>query len=253
MKRGLKKMGKKGGGSSGPQEVVQTTSNLPEYARPYFEEMLGRSMYETTRPYEAYPGQRIADFSPYEQMGMRGMYDMASAGTPQQLNQASDIASQIGYQDSNMGMNIAGGFNPQQVTSDYQAGMFDPGYAAGRLGQGYEAGQRQAQYSPTSFDSGYNAGTATQGYVPGSIDSNLQDRRFYSGYRPRERRSQYEAGDLSSEYDSGSFDPGYNAAVRDGLQLSGPRGSEYQGTQFDPGYNPDDMAEILIPVIKQET
>jgi len=121
---------------SGPQEVVQTTSNLPEYARPYFEEMLGRSMYETTRPYEAYPGQRIADFTPYEQMGMRGMYDMAAAGTPQQLNQASDIASQIGYQDSNMGMNIAQGFDPQQVTSDYQAGTFDPGYAAGRLGQG---------------------------------------------------------------------------------------------------------------------
>ena len=136
-------MGKGGGGSRGPQEVVQTTSNLPEYARPYFEELLGRTTYESTRPYDAYPGQRIADFSPYEQMGMRGMYDVASQGTPQQLNMASDIASQIGYQDSNMGLNLAQGFNPQQVSSGYNAGAFDPGYAAGRLGQGYWADQRQ--------------------------------------------------------------------------------------------------------------
>ena len=41
-----------GGGGGGTQEVVQTTTNLLEYARPYFEEMLGRTMYETTRPYE---------------------------------------------------------------------------------------------------------------------------------------------------------------------------------------------------------
>jgi len=75
-------MSKGGGGSSGTQQVEQTTSNLPEYARPYFEELLGRTAYESTRPYEAYPGQRIADFTPYEQMGMQGMYDMAAQGAP---------------------------------------------------------------------------------------------------------------------------------------------------------------------------
>ena len=55
--------GSGGGGGTGTQEVIQTTSNLPEYARPYFEEMLGRTMYETTRPYEAFPGQRLADLN----------------------------------------------------------------------------------------------------------------------------------------------------------------------------------------------
>jgi hypothetical protein len=66
------------------KQVEQTTSNLPEYARPYFEELLGRTAYESTRPYEAYPGQRIADFTPYEQMGMQGMYNMAAQGAPAQ-------------------------------------------------------------------------------------------------------------------------------------------------------------------------
>jgi hypothetical protein len=103
-------MGGKSSGGGGTQQVEQTTSNLPEYARPYFEELLGRTAYESTRPYEAYPGQRIADFTPYEQMGMQGMYDMAAQGAPAQVGMASDIAAQMGYQPSNMGLQIAGGF-----------------------------------------------------------------------------------------------------------------------------------------------
>jgi len=34
-------MSKGGGSGGGTQQVEQTTSNLPEYARPYFEELLG--------------------------------------------------------------------------------------------------------------------------------------------------------------------------------------------------------------------
>ena len=32
-----------GGGSSSPQQVTQTTSNLPEYAKPYFEDLMNRT------------------------------------------------------------------------------------------------------------------------------------------------------------------------------------------------------------------
>ena len=49
-----------GKGSSSPSttrsEVVQ--SNLPEYARPYYEDLLGRTTYESTRPYTPYPGPK---------------------------------------------------------------------------------------------------------------------------------------------------------------------------------------------------
>ena len=62
----------KGGGGGGPQEVTQVSTNLPEYAKPYFEELLGRAGAELNRGYQTYPGQRIADFTPYEQMGMQG-------------------------------------------------------------------------------------------------------------------------------------------------------------------------------------
>ena len=201
------------GGSGGPSEVTQITTNLPEYARPYFEEMLGRTVYETVRPYEGYTGQRIADFTPYEQMGMRGMYDMAAAGAPPQLGMASDIASQIGYQDSNMGMNIAGGFNPQQIRSDYQAGTFDPGYAAGRLGQGYEADQRQSGYDPAEFDSGYEAGRVGQSYRPGRLASRLRPTDFSMDYEAQQRDPRYRARNLFSRYRAGPIDSGYDAAA----------------------------------------
>lgn len=45
-----------------PQEVKQTTSNLPEYAQPYYERIMGRAEAESNQPYTAYNGQRVADF-----------------------------------------------------------------------------------------------------------------------------------------------------------------------------------------------
>jgi hypothetical protein len=139
-------MGGKSSGGGGTQQVEQTTSNLPEYARPYFEELLGRTVYESTRPYETYPGQRIADFTPYEQMGMQGMYDMAAQGAPAQVGMASDIAAQMGYQPSNMGVQLASGFQPQQVQSYYDPGQFQTGFESGRMSPDYAARNLQSQY-----------------------------------------------------------------------------------------------------------
>ena len=71
----------KGGGSSGVQQTESTVTqtNLPEYARPFYEEMLGRTVYESTRPYEAFPGQRLAEFNPFETTAMQGIAEMTAA------------------------------------------------------------------------------------------------------------------------------------------------------------------------------
>jgi hypothetical protein len=122
----------KGGGSSGTQQVESTTTNLPEYARPFYENLLGRATYESERGYEAYPGQRIADFDQYENMGMQGMADMAMAGNPEQFNQASYIASQVGFEDPNKSQQIYNQYNPDQQFSGYYAGDIDAGYQAGK-------------------------------------------------------------------------------------------------------------------------
>jgi hypothetical protein len=129
----------KGGGSSGVQqsEVTQTTSNLPEYAKPYYTQLLERGMYESTRPYEAYPGQRLAQFSPLQGQAMQGIGGLQQPGQPAL---ATELATTVGLQPTNQGSQIAAGFNPSAVQTNYQAGQFNPGYQAGGINADFQAG-----------------------------------------------------------------------------------------------------------------
>mgnify|MGYP003634033024 CR=1 FL=1 len=67
-------MGRGSSRSSSPTVQSSTIKehSLPTYARPYYEELLGRTAYEATRPYETYGGQRLADFDPYETAARHG-------------------------------------------------------------------------------------------------------------------------------------------------------------------------------------
>ena len=197
----------KGGGSSGTQQVEQTTTNLPEYARPFYESLLGRATYESERGYEAFPGQRIADFNDYENAGMQGMADMAMQGDPEQFNQASYIASQVGAQNPNQAGSVVNQYRPNLQGSEYFAGDINSGYDAGNMGQGYQAGQRDMNFMPSQFDSGYQAGNIGQDYQAGQRDSGYQARGFDPGYFAKELGQDYSARDLNSEY-TGQFNAG---------------------------------------------
>jgi len=121
----------KGGGASGPSEVTQVTSSLPEYARPYYEQLLTRTVGEATRPFVGYGGQRLAEFTPQEQAAMANIQGM---GRPEQLGQASDIARTIGGGAAGpTGADIAAGFRPGQYQQGYQAGNI--ALSAARHGQ----------------------------------------------------------------------------------------------------------------------
>jgi len=230
-------MSKGGSSGSGTQQVEQTTTNLPEYARPYFEELLGRTAYESTRPYEAYPGQRIADFTPYEQMGMQGMYDMAAQGAPSQLGMASDIAAQMGYQPSNMGLQLAGGFQPQQVQSYYQPGQFQTGFQAGQISPQYQAGQYYSQIGERQFDPGYTAApTQAVGDLGSDYMSQYQAQFAMPTYQAGDLQQGYTPDQLNMGYRGTQFTPGYEAGARDSQFQMGDYASGYQAGQFDPGY-----------------
>jgi hypothetical protein len=72
-----------GGGGGQPTQSTTYTSNLPEYARPYFERMMGRAEAESNQPYVPYGGQRIAGFTPDTQTGFGITRDVAARGTPE--------------------------------------------------------------------------------------------------------------------------------------------------------------------------
>ena len=84
----------KGKSSSAPQqtEVKQTTTNLPEYAQPYFTRLLGRTEYESLNPYRTYTGQRLAERSPLAEQVAARQTALGLAGAPREMGEASQLA-----------------------------------------------------------------------------------------------------------------------------------------------------------------
>lgn len=96
--------GGSGGGSSAPQNTTTQTSNIPEYARPYVENMLAstqKQVYTTDpttgeqtgfRPYQPYstnPNDYVAGFSPLQQQSQQAV---ANLQTPDQYGAGSSLA-----------------------------------------------------------------------------------------------------------------------------------------------------------------
>jgi len=215
----------KGGGGGGVQESVVTQTNLPEYAEPFFQELLGRTVYESTRPYEAFPGQRIAEFDPFEQYGMQGMAEMAAAGTPQQITDASNIAANVGFQDVGMGMDIARGFRPPMQYSGYRAGDIGAGYDAGFLGQGYNAGQRDVGYQAGTFDPGYEARERQSGFDMGPLEARYQADQMDLG-------SGFQAGTIADTATIEDYMNPYQQLVTDIEKREAQRQSDIQGANI---------------------
>jgi hypothetical protein len=156
-----------GGGGGGPTQTTSTVqnTNIPGYAQPYVETMLGatqKQLFQGTqqpdvtnpdtgevtkgnfditgfKPYQAYggtydaqgnqtsydPSKAIAGFSPLQQQAQQGIAGMQ---TPGQFNQATNYANQAG----------AGGLNSAAQSLGYGAkgsAYGDAGFAAGQQGQ----------------------------------------------------------------------------------------------------------------------
>lgn len=80
--------------------MSQTT--IPEYAQPYVERMLGKAEAFTSAPYQAYGGERIADFSPLQQQAQQGVANLAPS---QQLGIGTQMAGISGINAMNAGQN----------------------------------------------------------------------------------------------------------------------------------------------------
>jgi hypothetical protein len=128
-----------GGGSSGPTSQTVTQTNIPEWARPYAEEMLGnaQTLTDTGRnPYEPYTGQRFAGFSP---MQAQAFQNVAGQQVAPQLTDASNLAY-TGAQQGLGAQQTAQGL--QQTALGYGGAGAGFGGAASQFGI---AGAQQAQ------------------------------------------------------------------------------------------------------------
>jgi len=75
------------------QEVTQYTNTLPEYAQPYFKQMMDRAEAESKRGYQPYPFLRTADFTP-AQLELQSQY--AGLQAPRQIATGSGFAEAAG-------------------------------------------------------------------------------------------------------------------------------------------------------------
>lgn len=93
------------GKSSGPKNTTVTNTTLPDYAEPYYKDIMSKGQAIANQPYQAYRGGRLAGFSPDMLSAHQGVRNMAAYGTP-----GTDVAYDMVSQSSN--------FNPWTYSSD---------------------------------------------------------------------------------------------------------------------------------------
>ena len=138
-------MGKSKGGPPPTQQVTSRTyqSRLPEYAAPFYKNLVGRAQalsYEDYIPYEA---PRVAGFSPESIGAQEGIKALASRDLPG-IAQARNIAGVAATAGPLMagsqygGTNVQSRFGGMPIRSQYQAGPIRSTYAAAPIRSGVQ-------------------------------------------------------------------------------------------------------------------
>jgi hypothetical protein len=174
--------GGKGGGGGGPQTQTSYSTNLPEYARPYYEELLkqsGKQIYATdpsgnvtgVKEFTPYTGERVADFTPEQRAVQTQTAALTQPGQFAGATTGLGAGTTMGLGAGMTGLGQAFGYSPMAISggtfdapaasyymSPYQTGVTDIAVreaekqrdlaksagATGAIGRGTFGGARQA-------------------------------------------------------------------------------------------------------------
>jgi hypothetical protein len=198
------------GGGGGPQESTTYTTNLPEYAEPYYTRMVERGEALSQEGYQPYTSERIAGFTPGQEqvfgetMGMR---------RPGELGQASALTG-IGA----MGALGAGQFAPeqfgaaqmQQYMSPFQQGVTD-------------IARRQAAEDARRIQQASNLGASRQGTYGGA--------RQLLAQTEREKGLMQTLGDIQMRGSQSAFENAQQQFERDQARRMGAQELGLRGFQ----------------------
>ena len=127
------------GGGGGQQTSTGTTytSNLPEYAKPFFEQALvsaGKNVFTTddsgavtgVKPMPSYTGERVAGFTPGQERIQAETAGLVTPGGFRTAETGLGVGSGMGYGTAGTGLTRALGYTPRAVTT----GAFSPAAAS---------------------------------------------------------------------------------------------------------------------------
>jgi hypothetical protein len=155
--------GSSGGGNPTPTSSTTNTSNLPEYARPYFERTMSRAEAESNQPYTPYPNQRIAGFTG-------------------DTNQAFDITRNVANQGT-PGVNAGLGMTQQASNAGFNAGNYRSNAIEQQAFGQQQADQYMSPYMNSVIEQQKNAALRDYNEGRAGRDTQAINAGAFGGYR----------------------------------------------------------------------
>lgn len=217
-----------GGGGGGPQETTTYTTNLPEYAEPYYGRMVSRAEALSQEGYQPYTSERIAGFTPEQRQVFGETLGMQTPGEFQQASGLTGISAMgaLGAGQYAPGQFGVMGVSPERASSD----TFDTAAMQQYMSpfqQGVtDIAKRQAAEDARRIQMATNLGAARQGTYGGA--------RQLLGQTEREKGLMQTLGDIQMRGSQAAFENAQQQFERDQARRMGAQQLNVQtGLQAD--------------------
>ncbi len=191
--------GGSGGGGGAPATQTQI-SDLPEWAKPYAKETLGKAQALTDisqNPYQTYQGERIAGFTPMQEQAMRTAASPQAFGQEVQGYMSPYMQNVVDVQkrEAMRGAGIIGAQQQARATGAGAFGGYREGIERGELNRNLmtQMGDIQAMGSQRAFEQGAQQARLAQGLQMqyGGQQQALEQQRLSQGYQDFMNQQRY--------------------------------------------------------------
>jgi len=195
-------MSRGGGNTTQTGTTTSYTTTLPEYFKPYATAMASRAQTESLQGYTPYAGQRLAGFTPEEQIALSRTAAYGAGGPNVQEELATRGFADEARKSVPLGMGIATGFDPGEFTSDIAASYMSP-YTQNVVDIQKREAARDAEMQLQHLQSRAAQEQAYGGYRHGQQESNLS------------RQLAQQLGDIQARGQAAGYEDAYSRFLAD--------------------------------------
>jgi hypothetical protein len=221
------------GGGGGQQASSTQVSDLPEWAKPYAKETLGKAQALTQTPYQTYSSERIAGFDPMQQQSFQGAAQMQPSALGAQAGQLAGAAT-MGALGTNYNPYEMGGFTSQtagQYMNPYLEQAMEP-----QLREAQRASQMQGVVDQGQAVRSGAFGGSRQGIIEaerqrnlGQLQGDIRAKGYMSAFEQAQQNFAREQAlrEQSRQYGAGLGLQGLQTAITGAGQMGALGGQEF--------------------------